>query len=117
MFRSTWQDFSEKFRTWWICDRIRVSPREGQLLRIQVGDLLTIRGSDFEVIEQSIVLSGADQLLQLTCRTESGFAMLVIEIRQDLSHKTATLNQFGIQQTIDADEVQIWPRLLNLNRS
>lgn len=110
MFRSTWQDFSEKIRTWWICDRIRVSPREGRLLRIQVGDLLTICGSDFEVIERSTVLSETGQLLQLTCRTESGFAMLVVEVNQHLIHQTATLTQFGIQQTIDADDVQIWPR-------
>jgi hypothetical protein len=39
-------------RAWWDVDRVRISPREGQLLRLQSGSVIRICGEPFEVVER-----------------------------------------------------------------
>src|SRR5688572_8054988 len=40
--------------SWWRVDRIRASPREGRLLRIEPGTIVTINGEMLEITERII---------------------------------------------------------------
>lgn len=39
-------------RAWWDVDRVRISPREGQLLRLQPRSVIKVCGEPFEVVER-----------------------------------------------------------------
>lgn len=41
-------------RDWWRIDRVRISPCEGRLLRLQPGDLLRLEGMTLTVIAREI---------------------------------------------------------------
>jgi hypothetical protein len=71
-------------RRWWQSDRIRISPREGELLRLQPRGLLLI-GDQRVRIESRRVMSGrAPARVIYECSGENGPATLQVELLQEL---------------------------------
>lgn len=92
---------------WWSSDRIRVSPHEGQLLRIQPGDLLTVAGVDAEVVGRSLI---EERSLCLTCHTAEGPAELLIAIPPN--RRPVGWDVAGVCRQLSQNDIQIWQRCI-----
>ena len=117
MSHNLWQDLHQFLWSWWSHDQIRTSPAEGRLLRVEPGDILTVRGLDVTVLERAVIESPAGTGLQFTCRTATGTGELQLTIPdqgpgQGLGQRPL---QFVWQESdgpspIHAYEIEIWPR-------
>jgi hypothetical protein len=117
MSHNLWQDLHQFLWSWWSHDQIRTSPAEGRLLRVEPGDILTVRGLDVTVLERAVIESPAGPGLQFTCRTATGTGELQLTIPdrgpgQGLGQGPL---QFVWQESdgpspIHAYEIEIWPR-------
>ncbi len=67
---------------WWRADRVRVSPREGELLRLQPACLVTIDGRPVEVLGRQEVQSDRANGVRYECRTEEGPAHLDVRFSE-----------------------------------
>jgi hypothetical protein len=108
MILEMYRDIRSLLAHWWSSDRIRVSPNDGQLLRLQPGDLLTVAGVDAEVLSRLLI---ADEFLCLTCGTAAGPAELHIPIpphRGPVGWSIA-----GVCRLLTEDEVQVWRRCMS----
>lgn len=65
---------------WWSCDRIRVSPREGRLLRLNPGDFLLIAGESACVLERRV----AQESVHYLCDTAYGDCDLEVGANGDV---------------------------------
>lgn len=92
---------------WWTSDRIRVPPAEGRFLRINPGDLLTLEGTEVEVLAR---YASEGQSLCLRCRTEAGLAELHVTISSDRGLPELVWNEFGKSRLLSVHDVQVWPR-------
>ena len=121
MSHNLWQDLHQFLWSWWSHDQIRTSPAEGRLLRIEPGDILTVRGLDVTVLERAVIESPTGHGLRFTCRTATGTRELQLKIPdqgpgQGLGQR---LGQGPLQlvwqesdgpSPIHAYEIEIWPR-------
>lgn len=117
MSHNLWQDLHQFLWSWWSHDQIRTSPAEGRLLRVEPGDILTVRGLDVTVLERAVIESPAGPGLQFTCRTATGTGELQVTIPdqgpgQGLGQRPL---QFVWQESdgpspIHAYEIEVWPR-------
>jgi hypothetical protein len=64
---------------WCHSDRVRISPREGELLRLRPGSVVQINGTVAEVRSQSFVQKGQTTRVRYDCQTESGPAQLEVQ--------------------------------------
>ncbi|HEX3658867.1 MAG TPA: hypothetical protein VHV55_23945 [Pirellulales bacterium] len=55
-------------RRWWASDRIRLSPDEGRLLRLEPGSILVIEGRPVEVLERRAGEAAAGPYVEYRCR-------------------------------------------------
>src|SRR5260221_14778876 len=63
---------------WWRTDRVRISPREGELLRLQPGCVLTVNGVPAEVRVRMVVHERDTRRGSYQCQTELGPAILEV---------------------------------------
>jgi len=54
---------------WWRCDRVRISPREGELLRLRPGSILKLRGHVAEIHSKSIQKTPLATVVGYDCQT------------------------------------------------
>lgn len=59
-------------RAWWRVDRIRASPREGRLLRLEVADFLTVRGEPARVVARRVGVDAEGRFVAYRCETAAG---------------------------------------------
>jgi hypothetical protein len=76
-----WRAASGLVAGWWRSDRIRISPREGELLRLQRGSVVTVNGIVAEVRSRTVVNLRQSSAIHYGCQTEHGPARL--EVRWD----------------------------------
>jgi hypothetical protein len=104
-------DFCRKLyqliRLWWTGDRIRVSPVEGRLLRIQPGDLLSVAGIEVEVIDRFLI---AESYLCLICHTPQGTAELHVPVFSQAAPQEVLWIESGDERRLTAADVEVWPR-------
>ncbi len=112
MIAHLWRDLGQLVWSSWKRDRIRASPVEGRLLRIQPGDLLTLDGIDAEVLDRSVTEGPTGPCVRLMCRIESRFVELHLTIAEDESSQLIWIES-GRSHQISADDVQVWPRFTN----
>jgi len=110
MVMKLYDDLHRLILSWWKSDRIRASPRDGRLLRVQPGDLLTIGTIHVEILDRSTQDCPAGRSLQLNCQSESGSAVLSVTITDNQQQTKVVLNESGCRRQFDIDEIQIWPR-------
>jgi hypothetical protein len=82
--RQLWDAVCDLIRAWWRVDRIRTSPNDGRLLRLDFGSILDVGQQRVEVIDR--VVSAKDTRLAIAyhCRTSEENTRLFI-----------TANRFG----------------------
>jgi hypothetical protein len=91
---------------WWRADRVRISPREGELLRLQPICLAMIEGRLVEVLGRQEVQSDQAHSVRYECRTEEGPAHLEVrfsentgrlEIGWSISDRSEALSEHQIE--------------------
>lgn len=92
---------------WWTGDRIRVSPVEGRLLRVQPGDILSVAGIDVEVVDRTVI---AERSLCLICRTQRGTAELHIPVFLKAERQEIVWAEAGGERTLTTADIEVWPR-------
>lgn len=95
-------------RAWWSVDRIRVSPNEGRLLRLDAGALLTIEDRAVEVLGRRIRRQPAGAVIAYDCRTPSGAARLLIRQPRDGGDLSAQWSEGGTVRLLHEADVIIW---------
>ncbi len=76
--RSAALGFWHLLRQWWRVDRIRISPQQGQLLRIEPPCIIRVNSVIAQVLSRSAGCNGAGPYVAYECRTERGSALLWI---------------------------------------
>lgn len=94
---------------WWTADRIRASPAEGRLLRIQPGDLLTVAGVDAQVLGASVDTRSEGGIFRIACSTELGSGELIVPITPESSPELIWCSDAGSRR-LTADNIQVWSR-------
>jgi hypothetical protein len=64
---------------WWRTDRVRISPREGELLRLRPGCVFTVHGVPAEVRARIVVPEFDRPRVSYECQTELGPASLEVD--------------------------------------
>lgn len=104
------QDCHRVICVWWMSDRIRTSPSDGQLLRIKAGDLLTFGDLQAEVFMRTHREDATGHHLCLTCTTSAGAAELLIDLNLQGELIDIVWKHDGRSRQISTDDFQIWPR-------
>lgn len=107
MNRDVLHDFFHFVWQWWTGDRIRVSPVEGRLLRVQPGDILSVAGIDVEVIDRMVI---AEHTLCLICRTQRGTAELYVPVLSKAGPQEIVWVKSGGERTLTSANIEVWPR-------
>jgi hypothetical protein len=66
------------FVAWWRCDRVRVSPHEGELLRLRPACLLAIDSRCVQVLDRRVVNTPEGIALRYECQTADERAQLEV---------------------------------------
>ena len=68
---------------WWRSDRVLISPREGELLRMQPGSLFTVNGMVAEVRSKTVFQGCHATRVEYACQTDLGPALLEVQCPDD----------------------------------
>ena len=110
------QIVSNALRTWWLQDRIRVSPDEGRLLRLRPGDLLLVDGTFLRI------KAVAGDAVRLPTDGPVGSYDAFDESRDIPVKLSAKANQLTVictpsdqdePMSVSADAIEIYPRRLS----
>ncbi len=95
---------------WWRRDRIRVSPREGRLLRLRPPCHLLIRGLAVEVLERANQPHGSSgrPSVVYSCWTASGPGELIVELSDISAACRVTWRQRGYVEILPEAEIEIY---------
>ncbi|MEX0702523.1 MAG: hypothetical protein WD069_10555 [Planctomycetales bacterium] len=66
------------FHAWWCVDRIRISPREGRLLVLRPGDMVSVKARTAEIRTRREQPDAVRPRVTYDCRTVDGSARLTI---------------------------------------
>ncbi len=98
-------------QSWWLVDRIRVSPREGHLWRLSCGTLLNIDDAWYQIVGRTVRSGQFGVELIYECTSGEQFARLIVT-------QTATAKQEivlhrpagGPGIALDVDVIEVFPR-------
>jgi hypothetical protein len=100
-------DFWKLTRSWWNVDRIRVSPREGRLLRLQPPCYLLIDGRPAEVLARTLAQGDSGWTVSYECRTADGDGNLTVRMIGD-STSDVVWTTDGVERLIASDEIEVF---------
>jgi hypothetical protein len=90
--------------SWWRQDRIRLSPTEGRLLRLEPPCFLVIDGQPFEIVKRTLRPSDREPVAVYTCRTCGSELM----IRQGLTPEILWHHQ-GVVRRLHETDIEVYP--------
>lgn len=101
------RDIGRQLRSWWRRDRIRTSPREGEPLRVQPGDLLTVAGVTAEVTSRQVEELPNGTRIHLEC----GAAMAIdLELVAEGTITRMVWSAENTSRELTPADLEIWPR-------
>ena len=95
------------FRLWWTSDRIRVSAREGRLLRLAPGGFVRVAGEPAQVVSRQIARCADGPFVAYCCESASG--ALELSVRLASTRTIVRLRQHGRERQIAETEVEVIP--------
>ncbi|MEO8496092.1 MAG: hypothetical protein ABI614_13560 [Planctomycetota bacterium] len=98
-------DAASLLRAWWRQDRIRSSPREGQLLRLAPGAILCIAGCTVEVETRDVIETESGSIVRYCCRDADSHPELWISIRPVPS---IVWSCGGKELDLATDDIEVW---------
>jgi len=79
-----WRALLRLLHCWWHKDRVRVSPREGRLLRLQPACLVRINDLLFEVVSRHVQPSSEGPTVIYDCSGSEGDGRLVVRLDREI---------------------------------
>lgn len=102
-----WSQLRDLFRAWWRVDRIRVSPREGRLLRLAPPCYLE-RDGEFWLVESRAVGTGTTgSYVTYRCSAEGRQAVLTVT-PASAGREQVQWFANGACQAVSADEFEVY---------
>ncbi len=106
-------------RDWWRIDRVRISPREGRLLRLQPGDLLQLEGMTVTVIARQVYprrvyprrVDPDASGVRYRCEGAGFGGELWVGLDAGRQADEVVWSRQGCQQRLPAVEVEVYPAL------
>lgn len=92
--------------SWWNVDRIRVSPQEGRLLKLQEGQVIHIRGEQYRVNSREVVCDRSRTRVRFMLIAEECAATLCVlrdangEVRGELLYRGDTSTVYDDDITV-----------------
>ena len=96
-------------RSWWRADRIRVPPREGQLLRLQPGWILILDGCPVEVLERCVCQAAGTEVTY-HCAGERASAELRVAAMDRGRRAAARWQGEGTARILSEEQIEILER-------
>jgi hypothetical protein len=93
---------------WWRADRVRISPREGELLRLQPVCLVMIGGRPVEVLGRQEVQNDQATSVRYECRTEEGPAHLDVRFSENSSRLEIGWSKSGRIEALLEHQIEIF---------
>ncbi len=93
---------------WWKVDRIRISPYEGQLLRLPLPCLIQIEGENIQVIRRRVGYTEEGAFVDYDCQLQGNQAILSVDPVSFSLGRTARLTQDGKTLEVPEDEVIVF---------
>lgn len=93
---------------WWRVDRVRISPREGELLRLRPAVLVMIAGRTMEVLRRHEVQTFREQGVRYECRTEEGYAQLDVRFCDNVSQLKICWSVSGRIEVLLEHQIEIF---------
>src|SRR5204863_3725547 len=105
LFVSTWRLFS-----WWARgDRIRVSPRDGRLLRLTRGCYVRVAGKPAKVMSRQIARCAEGLFVAYDCESAAGPFQLTVR-HDDAAGAMLRVRSAGVDRAVDEADVEVIPR-------
>src|SRR5258708_6977634 len=93
---------------WWRIDRLRVSPREGELLRLQPGCVLTVNGIPAEVRGRIVLHERDGPRVVYECQTEQGPARLEVSCPGDEHRLNVFWSGTGRKEALFEHQIEVF---------
>ena len=103
--------FLDCLRAWWQVDRIRVSPRDGSLLRLAPHCLLVIGGQSFEIAHRAVGQDADGAFVDYSLRGTNGPARLLVRLMTETSQSVIRWIGPDGERPIDPCEIGVFDRL------
>ena len=95
-------------RSWWLRDRIRVSPSEGRFLRIRPEAILVIGGIEAEVVSRSVTGTNLNSVICLNCETAAGSGELQFDITTASGPASLLWKYEDKCHCLSSEEIEVW---------
>jgi hypothetical protein len=92
---------------WWHCDAIRVSPHEGQLLRLAPGSFIRIAGEPAQVVKRATAAAPGGLSIVVECDGAEGRFELRVAAAD--GGRAAYVRRRGHEWRLAADDIEIVP--------
>jgi hypothetical protein len=100
--------FLDLIADWWLADRVRISPREGELLRLRPVCLVMIEGRPVEVLGRQEVETDRAHGVRYECRTEEGPAHLDVRFGENASRLEIGWSMSGRIEALWEHQIEIF---------
>jgi hypothetical protein len=111
MVRRLFTDLRRLIEAWWKIDRIRASPREGRLLRIEPPCVVVIDDQPAEVVARTLGRaadeSGTIQV-DYDCRSAQGACRLRLTVTACGAIAAIAWTAEGIEQLVNEEQVEVY---------
>ena len=102
--------FLDCLRAWWHVDRIRVSPRDGSLLRLAPHCLVVIGGQTFEIAHRAVGQDADGAFVDYSLLGTNGPARLFVRLIVETSQSVIRWIGPDGERSIDPDEIGVFDR-------
>ncbi len=106
--RKLFADWLALLRSWWRVDRIRVSPGEGRMLRLDAGSLILVRNRPVEIVGRRVQSNGSCVTIVYDCQGADGDAQLVVVSASEIGESLLSWIDGGRTEKIDETDVAIY---------
>ena len=93
---------------WWRADRVRISPREGELLRLRSGCVLIIAGKPVEVLCRQEVQTACAQGVRYEFHTDEGKAQLEVRLSENANRLEIGWSISGRIETLEEHQIEVF---------
>jgi hypothetical protein len=94
---------------WWRADRVRVSPREGRLLRLEPPCFLIIEGRLAEVLGRERETGAGGRTIVYACLTDSGPGELRVSLPDPGRRLEVKWVNAAGEKTLSEEEITVYP--------
>jgi hypothetical protein len=106
--RKVWRDIQRLLQSWWRVDRVRVSPREGALLRLDVGDSIVVGQCAALIASRHITATSSGAVVVYNCSSVEGESVLEVPITVRRPSGTIVWRTGDNGVVIHPDEIELY---------